>query len=205
MFATRQRPILAGLALCLALLLAACAPQTTPAEAPSAPGSAATQPAATATEEAPAPLPASPTAPAPLPTTAAEPAGETPLRPAPEPTATPAVGPGPIPRTPALPVVPIPVPTLAEGPVTGEVPKALLAAILQDAEARTGIDRAQITLLRTEYVVWPDGSLGCPQRGMMYTQALVPGYRVVLEAGGRELDYHTSDGSYFVLCKPYKP
>ena len=35
----------------------------------------------------------------------------------------------------------------------------------------------------------------------MYTQALVPGYRIVLEAGGRELDYHASESGTIKLCE----
>jgi hypothetical protein len=31
--------------------------------------------------------------------------------------------------------------------------------------------------------VWNDGSLGCPEPGMMYTQALVNGYWLIIEAG----------------------
>jgi hypothetical protein len=34
----------------------------------------------------------------------------------------------------------------------------------------------------------------------MYTQALVPGYRVILEAGGTQYDYHAGNRGSFVLC-----
>jgi hypothetical protein len=34
----------------------------------------------------------------------------------------------------------------------------------------------------------------------MYTQALVPGYRVVLEAAGEELSYHASESGDFRAC-----
>jgi hypothetical protein len=49
-------------------------------------------------------------------------------------------------------------------------------------------------------VTWPDGSLGCPQPGVNYTMALVPGYRIRVRAGERVLDYHASQRGYFVLC-----
>jgi hypothetical protein len=39
-------------------------------------------------------------------------------------------------------------------------------------------------------VIWRDGSLGCPQPGMMYTQALVDGFRIVLRVKGQEVSYH---------------
>ena len=43
--------------------------------------------------------------------------------------------------------------------------------------------RADLKVLSAEAVTWSDGSLGCPEPGMMYTQALVPGYRVQIRGG----------------------
>ena len=65
---------------------------------------------------------------------------------------------------------------------------------------RTGADREAINVLRDEAVVWRDGSLGCPKPGMMYTQALVEGYWVVLEHDGKTYDYRAGNRGYFVLC-----
>ena len=55
-------------------------------------------------------------------------------------------------------------------------------------------------MLSAEAVTWSDGSLGCPQPGMMYTQALVPGYRVRIQAGGQVLDYHAGRSGQPALC-----
>ena len=71
---------------------------------------------------------------------------------------------------------------------------------LADAAQRTGLDRADLAVLSAEAVTWSDGSIGCPQPGMMYTQALVPGYRVRLRGPGGEMDYHTSARGALVLC-----
>jgi hypothetical protein len=53
-----------------------------------------------------------------------------------------------------------------------------------------GVERDAIALVLAEPVVWSDGSLGCPEPGMMYTQALVEGYRIVLEVDGEEIAFH---------------
>jgi hypothetical protein len=85
--------------------------------------------------------------------------------------------------------------------VIGEVPQELLDEIIAGLAARVGVERAAVRVIRAEQVVWPDGSLGCPQPGMVYTQALVDGYHVVLEHGGKSYDYRaTSSGSFF-LCE----
>ncbi len=62
---------------------------------------------------------------------------------------------------------------------------------LADAARRTGLDPSAITVVTLEAVDWPDGSLGCPQPGMAYTQMVMPGYRLVLDAQGTQLEYHT--------------
>ena len=43
----------------------------------------------------------------------------------------------------------------------------------------------QLVIVRAEPVVWNDGSLGCPEPGMMYTQALLNGYWVIIDARGK--------------------
>jgi hypothetical protein len=71
---------------------------------------------------------------------------------------------------------------------------------LADAAQRTGLDRADLAVLSAEAVTWPDGSVGCPQPGMMYTQALVPGFRVRIRAGGEVLNYHAGRSGAPFLC-----
>lgn len=83
--------------------------------------------------------------------------------------------------------------------VTGEVPQDILDAIVADAGERTGRD--DIEVLVAEAVIWNDGSLGCPEPGMLYTMALVEGYRVVVEAGDEQIDYRVGSGGAFRVCE----
>ena len=58
----------------------------------------------------------------------------------------------------------------------------------------------QISLISTEAVEWPDGCLGVHRIDVMCTQAIVPGYRIILEAAGREYEVHTNeDGTSLVI------
>lgn len=100
-------------------------------------------------------------------------------------------------RPPELATVP---PTPA--PVVGELPASLQETIEADLEERSGSARAAFVYVRAEAVIWNDGSLGCPQPGMEYTQALVPGYWVIIRVGEAEYDYRTTERGTFVLCKP---
>jgi hypothetical protein len=103
--------------------------------------------------------------------------------------------------TPVQPVSPEPVPTVAVGPVTGEVPGRLLDTILADAAARSTLEPGAFTVVRAEAVTWSDGSLGCPQPGMMYTQTPVDGYWVVLQQGDQTFDYRARESGFFFLCE----
>jgi hypothetical protein len=101
-------------------------------------------------------------------------------------------------RVPASRQVPLPSP--APGSDTGAVPDEILQAAVADAAKQTGVDPSAITVASAEPVTWPNGALGCPEPGVMYTQALVPGYRITLEVGGRQLDYHASESGTVKLC-----
>lgn len=84
---------------------------------------------------------------------------------------------------------------------TGEVPIDVFEIVLNDLLGRTGSDRSSVSVIKAEAVVWKDGSLGCPQPGVMYTQALVNGYLIVFMTDGEEYDYHVSENGIFVLCE----
>jgi hypothetical protein len=81
-----------------------------------------------------------------------------------------------------------------------KVPQAILEPILADAAARAKVGREQLVIVRAESVVWGDGSLGCPEPGMEYTQVLVNGYWVVIEAAGQTYDFRVGRGGSFRLC-----
>ena len=54
-------------------------------------------------------------------------------------------------------------------------------------------------MISTEAVEWPDGCLGVQKIGVMCTQAIVPGYKIILEANGEQYEFHTdANGSQVV-------
>jgi hypothetical protein len=90
-------------------------------------------------------------------------------------------------------------------PVTGEAPEDVLSPIIDDVAERTGAEPAEIEVLRSQSITWNDGSLGCPKPGMVYTQALVEGYWVVLSYQGQEFDYRVDERGAFFLCEEPTP
>jgi hypothetical protein len=88
-------------------------------------------------------------------------------------------------------------------PATPALPEKVAHAI-QDLANRLKIPPEEITLVDVVQVVWRDGSLGCPQPGMMYIHALVEGMRIRLSVGERIYHYHSSKKGQPFLCKsPY--
>ena len=86
---------------------------------------------------------------------------------------------------------------------SGGLPAGMLDEVTALAEEETGVDRSEIEVVLAEAVTWSDGSIGCPEEGMVYTQALVPGYRVSLDIAGEEIHYHAgNDGQFFPCGNP---
>jgi len=71
---------------------------------------------------------------------------------------------------------------------------------LEDLASRLGIDRGSIQVQEARRVTWRSGAIGCPQPGLGYTQALVPGLRITLGSGGRTFHYHAAGNGQPFHC-----
>jgi len=89
-----------------------------------------------------------------------------------------------------------------EGPIPDEQPaptqipvdltpaqRAALTALSENV----GMPVDKIRLVSTEAVEWPDGCLGVQEEGLACTQVITPGFRVILEANGRQVEYRTNE------------
>lgn len=67
-----------------------------------------------------------------------------------------------------------------------------------DLAKRLGVAPEDIEVTDAREVTWPNGALGCPEDGGMYTQALVDGFYIQLQAEGTRHAYHAGrDGVPF--------
>lgn len=104
----------------------------------------------------------------------------------------------------AVPLVPEPAPrsgVVPLGPGEAMTPMALEQALRADAARlwQRGDGGAGL-VVHVQAVVWRDGALGCPLPDRMYTQAAVPGWRVVVDEGARQAEYHASRSGLWLLC-----
>jgi len=75
-------------------------------------------------------------------------------------------------------------------------PASIVDPVVAEIARVAGVTVDQVTVVSAETVTFPDGSLGCPQSGMAYTQIPVDGYRIVATAGGTTYDYRGTGGTF---------
>ena len=98
--------------------------------------------------------------------------------------------------------VPSATPPMEIPTVQGKVPQGILDAIIKEAATLAKVQREKLVILRAQPVVWNDGSLGCPEPGMMYTQALVNGYWVVIMRKARRTTSASTRAAGFTCARP---
>jgi hypothetical protein len=110
----------------------------------------------------------------------------------------------------AMPIAPVtPISTREEKMVAGvPIPTPLdptlqkiVAQAQEDLAGRLRIDSSQVELVDVQSVVWPDGSLGCPQPGMAYIQVQVDGLLIRFKAGDSVYEYHSGGARPPFLCE----
>lgn len=76
-----------------------------------------------------------------------------------------------------------------------------MVAARKDLASRLGVSEREILFLAGEGRTWNDGSLGCPEPGVMYTQAQVRGWVLTFGHRQRTYTYHT-DLNRTIPCPP---
>jgi hypothetical protein len=79
--------------------------------------------------------------------------------------------------------------------------RELVEAARADLAARLKISAEAIGFVEFAGVVWPDGSLGCPQPGLAYPQVIVEGFLIRLTHEAETYHYHGGEGRGPFLCE----
>ena len=75
-----------------------------------------------------------------------------------------------------------------------------ISEAVAELATRTGVAADTITVRDARSVNWGSGATGCPEPGMNYTQAIVPGLQLLLEADGTIYHFHGRTGSSLFYC-----
>ncbi len=94
-----------------------------------------------------------------------------------------------------------PTPTATLTPTSTTNPQELIAvqAARQKLAADLGLELEQVRAIRVEYVEWRDSCLGLQISNMDCILALIPGYRIILEANGNQYEARTSNDGAIVF------
>ncbi len=107
------------------------------------------------------------------------------------------------PPTAVRPMETVPAPPLEDEPPTLSGPAAITAAAVEFAAAELGVDPASIEVISVDAVDWNNSCLGAAAPNEMCLEVITPGYRVLLDVGGKQVAVHTNrDGSYMRLADP---
>ena len=85
---------------------------------------------------------------------------------------------------------------IIEMPTSTHIPANLTPAqraAIAALSGNLGLPADKITLFSTEAVDWPDDCLGVVDEGLVCAQVITPGFRVILEANGRQVEYRTNE------------
>lgn len=89
----------------------------------------------------------------------------------------------------------------AEPEPADKASQALISKARTDLAKRLAVEPDEIHFIKFKPVVWPDGGLGCPRPGMVYTQVQQDGVLIRLEVRGQRFDYHGGAGRDPFLCE----
>lgn len=106
---------------------------------------------------------------------------------------------GPAPGEPVQ-AIPAQPPAATQPPLDAVIPAAAIERLRGEAARAAGVSLDAVRVLESEAVTWPDSGLGCSGPEESTLQVLTPGYRVVLEADGRTLEYRGDRRGHFSLC-----
>jgi hypothetical protein len=82
---------------------------------------------------------------------------------------------------------------LAASDTSKDLPSSVKDPILQDASQKLQVPISQLNITSAERHTWSDGCLELAGADEFCTQALVPGWRVTVNAGEETLVYHTNE------------
>ncbi len=112
------------------------------------------------------------------------------------------------PQPTAEPAATTPLPPAGPTPTAGQKATpapAGSAAAVQKLAGQLNLPAAQVSVVSSEAVDWPDACLGLASPGEMCATVITPGYKVVLSAGGKEYTFRTNQKGTIVRQEPGGP
>ena len=81
----------------------------------------------------------------------------------------------------------------------GEESTPAEVAAISALSENLGLDADEIIVVSSETVEWPDACLGITNEGIACAEVITPGYKIILEANGKQVEYHTDESGSVVV------
>lgn len=81
------------------------------------------------------------------------------------------------------------------------LPPATVLDVREMVAAQLGVPGPDVEIVSYEAVEWPDACLGLAEEGEMCAQVVTPGWLIVFNANGQELEFHTDESGENVRIK----
>lgn len=90
----------------------------------------------------------------------------------------------------------------SQAPDLPEDLESLVMLAKLDLSLKTGVDIEKIDTISVEEINFSDASLGVREPGVEYAQVVTPGIIIMLEAEGKEYEYHASGARVIQVPEP---
>ncbi len=94
---------------------------------------------------------------------------------------------------------------IAEEPVLSPAQEQAVDMARTELASVLGVAMDKIELQRVNPMDWPNSSLGCPEKGMMYLDVITSGFRVEFDVGGKIYQVHTAEKRAIVCQRAARP
>jgi hypothetical protein len=81
-----------------------------------------------------------------------------------------------------------------------DLPSSFIDPVVAEVARVANVPSEAVEVISAGPVTFPNGALGCPAPGVLYTQVQVDGYRIVLAVGGTTYDYRGTAPGTFRRC-----
>jgi hypothetical protein len=90
--------------------------------------------------------------------------------------------------------------TTSGSPGPFELPASIVDPVVAEVAHLAGVPADQVVVKSAESLTFPDGGLGCPLPGMVYTQVQVEGFKIIAEVSGKTYDFRGTGPTAFRQC-----
>jgi hypothetical protein len=94
----------------------------------------------------------------------------------------------------------VPDPTTPGSPGPFDLPASMVDPVVAEIAHLANVPIDQVIVKSAESLTFPDGGLGCPVPGMVYTQVQVDGFKIVADVGGKTYDFRGTGPDRFRQC-----